>query len=149
MTRTAVTPHGTRRGWLKNGNPAGDFSNATCCGAKTWRGTPCQCRAIANGRCRLHGGLSTGPSNRAAPAAEGDTGGALAGGAEGYSKAKPMRELEVPVFGVDVDYVLSERGSGGLLRPRSPFPLGIAEERRPRRQEQELCREPTIPKSRR
>ncbi len=32
------------------------------CGART-RGTgkPCQCRALANGRCRFHGGLSTGP----------------------------------------------------------------------------------------
>lgn len=31
------------------------------CGAKTRRGTSCQCKALANGRCRLHGGLSTGP----------------------------------------------------------------------------------------
>jgi hypothetical protein len=28
---------------------------------KTRRGTQCQCRAMPNGRCRLHGGLSTGP----------------------------------------------------------------------------------------
>ncbi len=31
------------------------------CGAKTRKGTPCQCPAMKNGRCRLHGGLSTGP----------------------------------------------------------------------------------------
>ena len=31
------------------------------CGARTRRGTPCRCKALANGRCRLHGGLSTGP----------------------------------------------------------------------------------------
>lgn len=31
------------------------------CEARTRRGTPCQCKAKANGRCRLHGGLSTGP----------------------------------------------------------------------------------------
>lgn len=31
------------------------------CGAKTRRGTPCQCKALANGRCKLHGGKSTGP----------------------------------------------------------------------------------------
>lgn len=31
------------------------------CGAKTRRGTKCLCMALANGRCRLHGGLSTGP----------------------------------------------------------------------------------------
>src|SRR5579871_6236781 len=52
----------SRLGWLKNGNLPGDFSTAPRCGAKTRRGTPCQCPAIANkARCRLHGGLSTGP----------------------------------------------------------------------------------------
>src|SRR5215831_6791156 len=53
-------PH-ERRGRLNNGNPPGDFSRAPRCGAKTRRGTACQCPAMANGRCRLHGGLSTGP----------------------------------------------------------------------------------------
>ena len=33
------------------------------CGARTRRGTSCQCTALANGRCRLHGGLSTGPTS--------------------------------------------------------------------------------------
>ena len=50
-----------KRGWLKNGNPVGDYSKATRCGAKTRRGTHCQAPAMKNGRCRLHGGLSTGP----------------------------------------------------------------------------------------
>jgi len=31
------------------------------CGAKTRRGTACQCKALSNGRCKLHGGKSTGP----------------------------------------------------------------------------------------
>lgn len=31
------------------------------CEAKTRRGTPCKALALANGRCPLHGGLSTGP----------------------------------------------------------------------------------------
>ncbi|MGA9622855.1 MAG: HGGxSTG domain-containing protein [Bryobacteraceae bacterium] len=31
------------------------------CGAKTRRGSPCQCPAMANGSCRIHGGLSAGP----------------------------------------------------------------------------------------
>ena len=53
-------PHAQRRGWLKNGNPPGDFSRAPRCGAKTRKGTPCQAPAMANGRCRLHGGKSTG-----------------------------------------------------------------------------------------
>jgi len=55
------TPHEPRRGWLKNGNPPGDFSTAPRCGAKTRQGTPCQCPGMRNGRCRIHGGLSTGP----------------------------------------------------------------------------------------
>src|SRR5215831_18145393 len=57
----ADTPHDRRRGWLKNGNPPGEFMKAPKCGAKNRRGTPCQCPAMKNGRCRLHGGLSTGP----------------------------------------------------------------------------------------
>lgn len=32
------------------------------CGASNRRGLPCQCRQLySNGRCRFHGGLSTGP----------------------------------------------------------------------------------------
>jgi hypothetical protein len=50
------------RGWLRNGNPPGDFNKAPRCGAKTRHGTACLCPAMANGRCRLHGGLSTGPT---------------------------------------------------------------------------------------
>ena len=30
------------------------------CGARTRRGAPCKCRALKNGRCKLHGGASTG-----------------------------------------------------------------------------------------
>jgi len=50
-----------RRGRLKNGNPSGDFLAAPRCGAHTHRGGECRQPAMANGRCRLHGGLSTGP----------------------------------------------------------------------------------------
>jgi hypothetical protein len=57
----ANEPYGQRRGWLKNGNPPGDLSKAARCGAKTRRGTACQGPAMANGRCRIHGGPSTGP----------------------------------------------------------------------------------------
>ncbi|WP_197259891.1 HGGxSTG domain-containing protein [Paenibacillus dendritiformis] len=34
------------------------------CGAKTRNGEPCKKAALANGRCRLHGGKSTGPKDR-------------------------------------------------------------------------------------
>jgi len=50
---------------LRNGNRRGDYGNAARCGAKTRRGTLCQCPAMSNGRCRLHGGLSTGPKTAA------------------------------------------------------------------------------------
>jgi hypothetical protein len=50
-----------KRGWLNNGNPPGDFTKAPRCGAKTRRGTPCMGPAMTNGRCRMHGGCSTGP----------------------------------------------------------------------------------------
>jgi hypothetical protein len=51
----------SRCGWLRNGNRLGDPSIALRCGAKTRRQTPCQSPAMKNGRCRMHGGLSTGP----------------------------------------------------------------------------------------
>lgn len=36
----------------------------TVCGAKTRKGTACQKNPLSNGRCRLHGGKSTGPKDR-------------------------------------------------------------------------------------
>lgn len=50
-----------RRGWLRNGNPPGNPDSAPRCGAETRRGPPCRAPAMANGRCRMHGGGSTGP----------------------------------------------------------------------------------------
>jgi hypothetical protein len=55
-----ATP-GQRRGRLKNGNPAGDYMAAPRCGAHTRAGICCRQPAMTNGRCRFHGGLSTGP----------------------------------------------------------------------------------------
>ena len=51
---------GARRGRLKYGNPSGDFAKAPRCGARTRAGHPCGQPAMANGRCRMHGGCSTG-----------------------------------------------------------------------------------------
>ena len=50
-----------RRGRLKNGNRPGDFLAAPRCVAHTRCGGECRQPAMPNGRCRLHGGLSTGP----------------------------------------------------------------------------------------
>mgnify|MGYP003579640596 FL=1 len=48
---------------LKNGNPSGDPSTWRKCGAKRHRrGGTCQAPAMkGKKRCRMHGGLSTGP----------------------------------------------------------------------------------------
>jgi hypothetical protein len=58
---TSNEPAVQRKGWLKNGNPTGDPSTALRCGARTRKGTPCRGPAMHNGRCRMHGGASTGP----------------------------------------------------------------------------------------
>ena len=52
---------GAPRGRLKNGNPSGDYLKSPRCGARTRAGCCCRQPAMANGRCRMHGGLSTGP----------------------------------------------------------------------------------------
>lgn len=33
------------------------------CEAKTRKGPPCQCKALPSGRCKFHGGASTGPTS--------------------------------------------------------------------------------------
>jgi hypothetical protein len=53
------------RGRLNNGNPGGDFLAAPRCGARTRAGCSCRQPAMANGRCRFHGGKSTGPRTEA------------------------------------------------------------------------------------
>jgi hypothetical protein len=51
-----------RTGPLRNGNPRGNPNLAPRCGAKArTTGCPCQAPAMPNGRCRMHGGLATGP----------------------------------------------------------------------------------------
>ena len=64
MQEPEVRPH-VSRGQHRNGNPPGDFTSAPRCGARTRRGTLCRTPAMPNGRCRLHGGLSTGPRTAA------------------------------------------------------------------------------------
>jgi hypothetical protein len=60
LPSTASLPP-ARRGRLRNGARPGDFLAAPRCGAHTRAGDGCRQPAMANGRCRLHGGLSTGP----------------------------------------------------------------------------------------
>ncbi len=58
-----------RHGPLRNGNPRGNPHAAPRCGAHTRAGERCRQPAMPNGRCRLHGGRSTGPRTEAGRAA--------------------------------------------------------------------------------
>ncbi len=48
-------------GRLRNGNPSGNPLAAPRCGARNRAGKTCRAPAMSNGRCRFHGGKSTGP----------------------------------------------------------------------------------------
>jgi hypothetical protein len=61
MNDRKIVAQPVQRGVLRNGNPGGDFQAAPRCGAKTRNGAACRGPAMRNGRCRLHGGLSTAP----------------------------------------------------------------------------------------
>jgi len=63
--RPATTLPLDRRGRLRNGAAPGDFLAAPRCGARTRAGECCRQPAMQNGRCRMHGGLSTGPRTAA------------------------------------------------------------------------------------
>ena len=62
---TVNEPHERRVGNLQNGNASGPTFGPNWpgrrCGAKTRHKSKCLNPAMRNGRCRLHGGLSTGP----------------------------------------------------------------------------------------
>jgi hypothetical protein len=61
MTTSSDPATGPRhRGWLKHGNAPGDYAAAPRCGAKARAGHACRQPAMKNGRCRFHGGKSTG-----------------------------------------------------------------------------------------
>jgi len=64
-TASAASLALVRRGRLKTGNPPGNFLAALRCGARTRVGGCCRQPAMRNGRCRPHGGLSTGPRTAA------------------------------------------------------------------------------------
>ncbi len=59
----AAAPTPARTGRLRSGNPSGNPDLAPRCGAKArTTGCPCRAPAMANGRCRMHGGASKAPS---------------------------------------------------------------------------------------
>jgi hypothetical protein len=52
-------------GPLRHGNPRGNPNAAPRCGARNRAGAACRAPAMSNGRCRSHGGKSTGPRTQA------------------------------------------------------------------------------------
>jgi hypothetical protein len=61
LTTLPASSSDSRTGPLRNGNPRGDPNAAPRCGARTRAGCACRAPAMANGRCRMHGGKCTGP----------------------------------------------------------------------------------------
>jgi len=69
-THVANPQPATRTGPLRSGNPRGNPNLAPRCGAKArTTGCPCHAPAMPNGRCRMHGGKSTGPRTACTPSA--------------------------------------------------------------------------------
>jgi hypothetical protein len=61
VDKSKQAPAHQRTGPLRSGNPRGNPNLAPRCGAKArTTGHACRAPAMANGRCRLHGGTSTG-----------------------------------------------------------------------------------------
>ena len=65
----AVSPSAEPPATLRNGNPRRDLATMPCCGARTRQGLACRQPAMRNGRCRFHGGKSTGARTEAGAAA--------------------------------------------------------------------------------
>ncbi len=105
-----------RRGWLRHGNRPGDYAKAPRCGACTRSGGCCRQPAMKNGRCRMHGGLSTGPRTE-----EGLARSRWARWKHGFDSAA-IRALRR-------ETMLTARRLAGLVRlanaefPRAEFPL--------------------------
>ena len=105
-----------RRGWLRHGNRPGDYAKAPRCGARTRTGGCCRQPAMRNGRCRMHGGHSTGPRT-----------------AEGLARSQRARWKHgfdsAAIRALRRETMLTARRLTGLVRlananfPRAEFPL--------------------------
>jgi hypothetical protein len=101
-----------RRGWLRHGNRPGDYAKAPRCGARARAGGCCRQPAMRNGRCRMHGGLSTGPRT-----AEGLDRSRRARWKHGFCSAE-TRELRRTVAQACRDLAAATRLARTLLRQR-------------------------------
>jgi hypothetical protein len=116
-------------GPLRNGNPRGDPNAAPRCGARTRTGDACRAPAMANSRCRMHGGRSTGPTTpeglarltvaRTVHGCHGAEGRAFRAGIRNLlARGRLLQELDrLPGFGQDPDDLRS------FLQPTFPPPI--------------------------
>jgi hypothetical protein len=80
------------------------------CGAKTRAGTPCKRIDLYwNGRCKFHGGLSTGPHTEAGKAQARENG--KLGGRDHHRNPNPMGTLTKPMGTLTKPYVLASESS--------------------------------------
>jgi len=119
------------RGRLVNGNPPGDFLAAPRCGARSRAGCACRQPAMRNGRCRFHGGKSTG-----ARTAEGRARCARARRTHGFYSAETvaLRRVATTMLRRNRDLLAALRGSPaghGVLPPKSRSTVGAAPRGRP------------------
>jgi hypothetical protein len=63
MKNLTITP--CKQNSKPESKPRFNIGNAKKCGAKTRQALPCQSPAMKNGRCRMHGGKSTGAKTKA------------------------------------------------------------------------------------
>lgn len=82
-------------GPLRNGNQRGNPNLAPRCGATTRAGRACCAPAMANGRCRMHGGTSTGPRTPAGLAKA--RAAATRHGAYGAAAKEHMRSIDAQI----------------------------------------------------
>jgi hypothetical protein len=117
-------PHAWRPGTLKNGNRSGDLSLVRRCGGGTRAGRSCRGPAMANGRCRMHGGKSTGPRTvegrkrcRAAPLIHGRRSAAVVD--ERRRAAAIVREImqRTVTLGKQADECIRAAGKARFNRP--------------------------------
>lgn len=113
--------HTENPNWPNNGEypPVPDALHGLTCGAKTRAGTPCKRVDLHwNGRCKFHGGLSTGPTTDVGKAQARENG--KLGGRGRTRKPKPMETPRKPQ-GVDAKtdmHILREVG-----RAHKPNPM--------------------------
>ncbi len=62
MKNLTITPY--KQEFEQKFKPRFNIGNAKKCGAKTRKALPCQSPAMKNGRCRMHGGKSTGAKTK-------------------------------------------------------------------------------------